>query len=101
MVFDQRSWKFQIVPYVHHKWPTDTVHEIELVKARDLGLKFHQTFSYAVVHFGDIPAECVARVVGHDQTDSYESALEVACKRTSSVARKRNGGGRTHSGVVQ
>ena len=59
-------------------WHTDTVHEIELVKAQDMGLQFFQTFSYAVVHFGYIPAECIARVVGDDQTILYERPLEVA-----------------------
>ena len=47
---------------------TDTVYDIDLVSAQDLGLKFYQPFSYAVVHFRDIPADCTARVVGHDDT---------------------------------
>ena len=43
-----------------------------------MGLNLYQTFIYAVVHFGDVPAECVARVVGHDQTILLERPLEVA-----------------------
>ena len=41
-------------------------YEIDHVKAQDMGLKFYQTFSCAVVHIGDIPAECIARVVSND-----------------------------------
>ena len=62
---DQKSWKPQIVPHVHHKWHTDT-----------MALKFQQTFSYAVGHFADIPAKCIARVVGQDETILYERASE-------------------------
>ena len=74
---DQKSWQPQIVLNVHHKWHTDTVYETDLFTAQDMGLIFLQTFSYAVVHFGDIPAECIASVVGHDQTILYERPLEV------------------------
>ena len=45
---------------------------MDLVKAQDMGLKFYQTFSCAVVLFGDNPAERIARVVGRDQTILYE-----------------------------
>ena len=44
---NQKSWKPQIVPY-----------------AQELGLTCFQTFSYVVVHFGDIPPECIARIGG-------------------------------------
>ena len=37
-----------------------------------MGLKLYQTFSYAVAHFADIPADCISRVVGHDRTILYE-----------------------------
>ena len=70
--FHQKSWQPQIVPHVHHKWHTDIVYEIGLVKEQKMVLKFFHDFSCAVVHFGDIPAECIARVVGHDQTIMYE-----------------------------
>ena len=40
--------------------------------------KLYHTFGYVVVHFGDVPAEYVARVVGHDQTILYERPSEVA-----------------------
>ena len=56
----------------YQKWHTDTVHEIDMVKAQKMGLKIVPTFSYAVVHFGSIPAECMATVVGHGQTISCE-----------------------------
>ena len=63
---------------IHDKCHSGTIYEIDLVKAHDTGLKFYQTFSYAVVRFGDVPAECVARVVGHDDT--------ILCERPSEVA---------------
>ena len=47
-VFDQKSWKPQIVPYVHHKWRTATNYEFDLVNAQHMDFKFYQTFSYAV-----------------------------------------------------
>ena len=56
-ILDQGSWTPQIIPCVHHKWHTDAEYETELVKAQDLGPKFHHTIRDAVVHFGDIPAE--------------------------------------------
>ena len=40
--------------------------------------KIFETILYAVIHFGDVPAECVARVVRHDQTILYERPSEVA-----------------------
>ena len=55
-----------------------TIYEIDLIKARDTGLQFYRTFSDAVVHFGDIPADCFARVVGHDQTILHERPSEAA-----------------------
>ena len=68
------SWQPQLVLCVHHKWHTDTVYEIDLVKAQDMD----QTLSYAVVHFGDIPEECIAGVVGHDQSILHERPSQVA-----------------------
>ena len=75
-VLDRKSRQPQVAPYVHHTWYTDT--KIDVVKAQEMGLKFTQTFSCAVFNFGDIPAECTARVVGHDQTILYERPSEVA-----------------------
>ena len=60
---DQKSWKPQVVPSVDHKWHTDTTYEIDLVKAQNMGLQIYPPFSYAVVEFGDVPADCVARLV--------------------------------------
>ena len=68
----------QLVPYVHNKWHTDTVHEMVLVVAQDTGLKRCPTFSCARVHVGDIPATCVARVVGNHQAILMERQSEVA-----------------------
>ena len=51
---------------------------MNLAEAQDIGPNFDQTFSYAAVHFGDVPAECIARVVGHDPTILYERPPEVA-----------------------
>ena len=82
----QRSWKPQIVLHVQHKWHTDTFYEIDLVKAQELGLQFYQTFSCAVVDFGDIPAEGIARVVGHDQTILYERPSEFTQNRPSNAS---------------
>ena len=64
--------------YVHHKWHTDTVCETDLVRAEDMGQKFYQPFSYVVVQFGDVPAVCIARIVGHDQAILHERPSEVA-----------------------
>ena len=59
-------------------WHTNTIYDIDLVTAHDMGLKIYQTFSDAVVHFGDVPAECITRVVGHNET--------ILCERQSEVA---------------
>ena len=56
-VFDQKNWKPQIVPNDHHKWQSDTTYEIDLVKAQEMELKLYHTFSYAVVHVRDMPAD--------------------------------------------
>ena len=54
---DRKNLEPQLGPYIHHKWHTDTIYEIDLVKVQDMGLKFYQIFCYAVVHFGDVPAQ--------------------------------------------
>ena len=72
---DQKSWKPQIVAYVHHKWHTDTIYETDV--AQEMGLQVDQTVSCVVVHFGDVPAERISRVVGHDQTRLCERPSEV------------------------
>ena len=77
-VLDQKSWQPQIVPDVNHMWHTEAVHEFDLANTQDMGLKFYQTFSCAVVHLGDIPSECIARVVGHDRSIIKERPSEVA-----------------------
>ena len=78
----------QLVLYVHHKWQTDTIYETNLLKAQDMCLKAYQTFSYAVVHFGDVRAECSARVVGHDQPFLHARPSEVGrTARTSDPSR--------------
>ena len=69
----------------HNSSPTFTTSGIpmqfmkltDVVKANNTGLKFYQTLSYVVVHFGDFPAECIARVVGYDKT--------ILCERPSEV----------------
>ena len=76
-VLDQKTWQPQIVLYVLHKWHTNTVYETDQFRAQDMGLTLLPTFSYVVVPFGDMPAECIASVVGHDQTILYERPLEV------------------------
>ena len=43
-----------------------------------MGLHLHEKISYIVVPVGHVPAECIARVVGHDQTILYERPLQVA-----------------------
>ena len=55
-----------------------TVYEIDLVTREEMCLKFYQTSSYLVVHVGNIPAACIARVVGHDETILHERPFEVA-----------------------
>ena len=40
-------------------------------------LEVVDTFRCVVVHFGDIPADCIARVVGHDHTILSERPSEV------------------------
>ena len=42
-----------------------------------MGLTLYQPYSYAVVHFGDLPAERIAGVVGQDQAILYERPSEV------------------------
>ena len=74
---DRKIWEPQLVPYVHHKWHTDTSYESDSVKAHSMSLKFYQTFSYVVVPFGDIPVECLTKVVGHDQPVLFEKPFEV------------------------
>ena len=59
-----------------------------------MGLKYNQTFSYVVVHFGDIPAQRIARVVGHDQTISYERPSKVAPHASAILADSRASGDR-------
>ena len=61
-VLNPKSWVPQIVLHVHHKWHTDTIYEIDLVKTQDMDLKYYQTFSYAVVSFGGIPAPVAEKV---------------------------------------
>ena len=48
---DRKSSEPQPVLHIRQKWHTDINHEI------DLGLNTTQTFSDAVVHFGDIAAK--------------------------------------------
>ena len=66
-----------MVPNVYHKWLTDAIYETDLVKAHEIGLTLSHTLSCAVVHFGDVPADCRARVVRHDQTILNEIPSEV------------------------
>ena len=73
--FGQKSSQPHFIPYIHHSWHTDTIYETDVVKAQDMG---YQTFSDAAFHFRDVPAQCMARVVGHDQTILYERPSEVA-----------------------
>ena len=88
MVPNQDNWQPQLVSYVHHKWHTDTICEIDLVKPQEMSLKSFHTVSYVVVHFGDIPAECIARVVAHDQTFLREIPSEVGrTERTCNPSR--------------
>ena len=63
----QKSCEPLLVPYVDHKWHTHTVYATDLVKALEMGQTVYRTSSYAALHFGDIAAECIARVVGHEQ----------------------------------
>ena len=41
---DRKSWQPQLVPCVRNK----CIYELDLVKAQDMDLQFHQTFKYAV-----------------------------------------------------
>ena len=49
-----------------------SIYEEDLAKAQEMDLEFYQSFSYAVVHVGDTPAESIASVVGHEQTIVHE-----------------------------
>ena len=66
-----------------------------------MGLTIVQTFSYAVVHFGDFPATCTARVVGHDQTVLYERPSEVTLNGPAIEEDARAAGGRLLDQVQQ
>ena len=74
---ERKSWEPQLVPYFHHKWHTDTIYDIDLVKAKEMDLKCNQTFSYAVVHFGRHSSSmfCKSR---YNHTNNYERPPEVA-----------------------
>ena len=87
-MFDQKSWKPQIV---NHKWHTDTVCEIDLVKAPEMGLTSYQIYRYDVVHFGDIPE---ARIVRHDHTILYDIPAEVTPHAPAIRADVRSSGNR-------
>ena len=65
----------------------DTVSGSDLVKAQDMGPTFCRTSSYAVVDFGDIPAECIAKFVGNYQTILYEKTIRSRTARTGSPSR--------------
>ena len=67
---DQKSWDSQLVPCVHHKWLTDTVYEMALVKTQEMGLTFYHTFSCVVVLVGDFQQNVLQ--------ESYERPSEVA-----------------------
>ena len=41
----------QIVFFVHRKWHTDAIYEVDLVKAQEMGLTFHQTFKLCCCSF--------------------------------------------------
>ena len=87
----------QLVLSVHQKWHTDTIYEIDLINAQEMGLTYFQSFSYVVFHFGDIPAECIiARVVGYDQTILHERRSEVAPHTLARQEDFRASGGRLH-----
>ena len=59
-----------------------------------MGLQFYQSFSHAVVHFGDIPKNCTARVEGHDQTILHERPSEVTLNDPAIQANVRASGDR-------
>ena len=61
-----------------------------------MGLKFFQTFICVAVHVGDVPAECIARVVGHDQAILYERPPEVAPRAPAIQEAVRASGNRLH-----
>ena len=96
---DQKSGQPQLVPYVHHKWHTDTFYDIGLVKAQEM------------VHFGDVRAECIARVVGHIKRSctkdhqklhrTLRQSKQISVHReTACVTKFRNRTGLISSGVV-
>ena len=43
---EQKSWEPQLVIFVHSKWHTDTIYEIDLVKAQSMGLN---SFKHSVL----------------------------------------------------
>ena len=66
----------------YHKWLSAqfmTLDWSKQIKAEDIGEKcIHLSVRLLFVHFGDIPAECIARIVGDDQTILYERPSEAA-----------------------
>ena len=54
------------------------IRQTSMFKAQIMDLQFYQTFSCAAVHFGDVPSECIAGVVRHDQTSFHEKQSDVA-----------------------
>ena len=77
-VLDLESLQPQLVPYVHRMWHTDMACESYQVKAQKDMSKNSPILSCTIVHFGDIPAECIVRVVGHDETIFFERPSQVA-----------------------
>ena len=57
-------------------------------------VKHSTTYSIMLVHFGDIPTECIARVVGHEQTILHEGPSDVAPHAPAIQADVRASGGR-------
>ena len=83
-------------PYVHHQWHTNTINEVDLVEAQKIGLTLFQSLSVAVVHVGNIPAECIAKIVGHGQTILCGRPSEVVPHALAIQAYFRASGDRLH-----
>ena len=74
----RKGWEPQLVPCDHHKCHTDTIYEIDLVRAQEMGLTNLSNIQVCCCSiFGDIPAEYIPRFVGHDQTLLCERPSEV------------------------
>ena len=66
-------------PYPIHDKNLDALYQIDLKRARELGLHFYQTPSYAVLCDENIPPECILKITDMRDQVLYRNELLLAC----------------------